>query len=95
MYDLGPTLFNVAGKKAFRTDKTLTNKNNNKIYMSFYGLEYEPQKKCVIYLHTHHGSRLEGTPLVDAILKAGLNVCLFDFSGYGNSEGEIVTLGIE
>lgn len=28
------------------------------------------------------------------MLKDNVNVCLFDFTGYGNSEGDSVTLGI-
>lgn len=46
-------------------------------------------------MHTHHGSRLEGCPLTEPIIKSGMNLCLFDFAGYGNSEGDTVTLGIE
>lgn len=49
----------------------------------------------MIYLHTHHGSRLEGLPLVNRILQYGANFCLFDFAGYGNSEGHSVTLGYQ
>ena len=28
-------------------------------------------------------------------MKQGFNFCIFDFSGYGNSDGDSVTLGIE
>jgi alpha-beta hydrolase superfamily lysophospholipase len=31
--------------------------------------------------------------MVESILSLGLNLCIFDFAGYGNSEGETVSLG--
>jgi pimeloyl-ACP methyl ester carboxylesterase len=33
--------------------------------------------------------------LVEPLLLDGFNVCLFDFAGYGNSEGDFVTMGVE
>ena len=52
-------------------------------------------KDCMIYLHSHGGNRTEGTFILKHTYKLGLNVCLFDFSGSGCSEGEYVTLGYE
>lgn len=32
---------------------------------------------------------------MEPLLLDGFNVCLFDFAGYGNSEGDFVTMGVE
>ena len=48
----------------------------------------------VIYCHSHSGNRLEGLNLVD-LFCPNFGVCLFDFTGCGNSEGKYVTLGIK
>lgn len=47
----------------------------------------------VVYLHTHSGCRVEGRDLVPVLMDK-FAVCLFDFCGYGHSEGEYSTLGI-
>lgn len=78
-----------------RIDFTIFNNRNLKINASFYRLQSSSSQKCLIYLHTHHGSRLEALSLIEPMLNSNINVCLFDFSGYGNSEGDTVTLGIE
>ena len=44
-------------------------------------------------MHGNAGNQLEGLKYADAILQNGLSLCVFDFSGCGNSEGEFVTLG--
>lgn len=49
-------------------------------------------KPMVIYLHSHSANRLEGTHLIHQVLP-DFNLCIFDVSGSGHSEGEYVTLG--
>lgn len=49
-------------------------------------------KNLVMYLHSRAGSRLEGRFLVENMCPK-YSVLLFDFSGLGNSEGGIITLG--
>lgn len=80
---------------AIRTDFYFHNHRNLKINASLYQLQKNSSEKCLIYLHTHHGSRLEATCLIEPMLNSHINLCLFDFSGYGNSEGETVTLGLQ
>lgn len=99
-HDLGPHIFPIkAGKTSahqmgVRIDFTIFNYRNLKINGSFYHPQNSITDKCLIYLHTHHGSRLEATSFIMPILNSNINICLFDFSGYGNSEGDTVTLGV-
>lgn len=76
-----------------REDFEILNVNGHKLVVSFYHFEDHSYENCLIYLHTHNGSKLEAVPLVDNILALGLNLCIFDFAGYGNSEGSTVSLG--
>jgi fermentation-respiration switch protein FrsA (DUF1100 family) len=92
-FDLGPNLLFVGNRKCLREDFQILNLNDNKLVVSFYRFEDEHYENCLIYLHTHNGSKLEAVPLVESILGLGLNVCIFDFAGYGNSEGSTVSLG--
>jgi len=48
---------------------------------------------CVIYMHGNAGNKMEGLSYAPHLLPLGINLCSFDFSGCGNSEGEWVTLG--
>lgn len=48
---------------------------------------------CVTYLHSMNGSRLECVSYVDNIIKRGLYMCSFDFSGCGCSEGTSISFG--
>lgn len=48
---------------------------------------------CVIYMHGNAGNKLEGLEYARYLASKGINLCTFDFSGCGNSEGEYVTLG--
>jgi hypothetical protein len=52
-------------------------------------------RHVLVYLHSHGGNRTEGTFVLRYAYKMGLNVCIFDFSGSGMSEGEYCTLGFE
>ena len=45
----------------------------------------------VIYLHSQSGSRLEGLFLLEFCAEHGYALCLFDFLGCGQSDGEYVT----
>lgn len=95
-HDLGPTLFFSREVRVRRTDFTLRNAQDKQLHASLFENDFEKHNTCcVVYLHTHHGSRLEGLPLVSKVLHGGANFCLFDFAGYGNSEGTTVTLGYQ
>ena len=48
---------------------------------------------CVIYMHGNAGNKMEGLGYASNLAAQGINLCCFDFSGCGNSEGEYVTLG--
>ena len=95
--ELGPEKFELKGKCFKRTDFTLTNKKNYKLVCSFWEpfdeeREY-PKLPCVIYLHGNSSSRCEVVPEIKYLLKIGITVFAFDFSGCGRSEGEYISLG--
>lgn len=48
---------------------------------------------CIVYLHGSDTNKNEGLKFVDQILPLGINLCVFDFSGCGNSEGQYITMG--
>ena len=50
-------------------------------------------RPCIIYLHGNAGNQMEGLSYADEILPLGADLCTFDFSGCGNSDGQWVTLG--
>jgi|JI6StandDraft_1071083.scaffolds.fasta_scaffold22341_6 pimeloyl-ACP methyl ester carboxylesterase len=93
-HDLGPSLYFSRELRVRRTDFTVRNLQDKQIHVSLFESDFDKNtSNCVVYLHTHHGSRLEGLPLVNKVLHGGANFCLFDFAGYGNSDGTTVTLG--
>jgi dipeptidyl aminopeptidase/acylaminoacyl peptidase len=47
----------------------------------------------VVYMHGNAGCKLESEIYAQQLLTSGINLCSFDFSGCGLSEGEWVTLG--
>lgn len=51
-------------------------------------------KSCVIYLHGNVGTQVEGRFMVKHLAPIGVATFCFDFSGSGESEGDLVTLGI-
>ena len=48
----------------------------------------------IVYVHSHSGNRLEGLNLLDDLLP-DVNLCVFDCSGSGLSDGEYTTLGLK
>lgn len=94
---LGEVLFTYRGKTYVRHDYELMNKRGFIIKCSF--LEYELDTRdtfympVVIYLHGNSSSRVEGLRNAPELLKKGINIVMFDFSGCGQSEGEFISLG--
>jgi pimeloyl-ACP methyl ester carboxylesterase len=48
---------------------------------------------CLIYCHSHNGTRVEGRFLREFCGKNRYCLCLFDFLGHGQSQGEYSSLG--
>lgn len=48
---------------------------------------------CVIYMHGNASNKTEGLDQWEGLAASGINLCVFDFSGCGKSEGDWVTLG--
>jgi len=68
---------------------------NGKLSCSFMepSAKYDKKMPVVIYMHGNASNKMEGLMHASKIVQAGINVCVFDFAGCGNSDGEIVTLG--
>lgn len=47
-----------------------------------------------MYSHSHSGNRLEGSALAEGLIN-DFNMCIFDYSGYGMSQGKYTTLGLK
>ena len=81
--ELGPTSFELSGKKFIREDLTLRTFQGKLLQCSFY---YQQ-------VHAHTGSRKEALPILPVLLPSNINVFSFDFTGSGLSEGEFISLG--
>ncbi len=57
--------------------------------MNIKDVEYSP---CIIYCHGNAGNKVDIVEIFDFLLW-DFNICSFDFSGAGHSEGDYVTLG--
>ncbi|EGR27284.1 hypothetical protein IMG5_198760 [Ichthyophthirius multifiliis] len=92
--DLGSPENQYGQFKMKRTDSYIINKKKQKIQYSLYEpLGIQKKYSCVIYCHCNSGSRLESTQIVPHLIKRGLALLTFDFTGSGLSDGEYVTLG--
>jgi pimeloyl-ACP methyl ester carboxylesterase len=60
-------------------------------YLNFYIII----EHCVVYLHGNSGNRLEGLKCLNSVASNGFSLCVFDFAGSGQSDGEYVSLGVQ
>jgi alpha/beta superfamily hydrolase len=44
-------------------------------------------------MHGNAGNKMEGLDYSHVLIPKGIDLCTFDFSGCGNSQGDFVTLG--
>lgn len=79
----------------------VTPKNNNSTFSNFSDLNLsiyqnpdQQNSKCVLYLHTYSGNKVEGSFLFD-FLPANTDLALFDFIGSGNSDDAYATYGLK
>ena len=91
--NMGKTYQNPWGGKNYDIDSfQVPNAKGEKLSCSFIS-PHEPEDwtaaemPCVIYMHGNAGNKTEGFEYAEKILAQGLNYCVFDFSGCGNSEG--------
>jgi len=77
-----------------REDFNFSNEKGNEIHASLFSHDSTKDLPCIIYLHSHSASRIEGLPILEH-LNEQFSLCLIDFSGSGNSGGDFVTLGIK
>lgn len=95
--ELGPEKFNIRGKNYKRTDFTLINQRNLKLYCSLWE-PYDEEREydrlpCVVYLHGNSSSRAEALSEVKYLLPMNITILAFDFAGCGKSEGDYISLG--
>lgn len=72
---------------------SLRTKHGDDILGYRYENETIKRDKVFIYAHTHSGSAVEATSLLDCLVSSGFDLITFDFSGNGKSSGAFVTLG--
>ena len=72
----------------------IKNSNGEKLKCTFTSVDAAAgPRPCVVYMHGNAGNKMEGLQHIQDLLPLGIDLCTFDFSGCGNSEGEYVTLG--
>lgn len=94
---IGPELRqNSKGDLLKRLEFTVKNGEGLKIKGFILLNQNVPQSEypCIIYLHSHSGNKAESAQISSFFLDH-FNICSFDFSGYGSSEGEYSTLGMK
>lgn len=97
--DLCTKSFTYHNKAYQRTDYSIVNEKGLMLKCSFIEETRDIRENeimpVVIYLHGNSSSRMEGMKVAPELLKNGINLFLFDFSGSGLSEGEYISLGWE
>eukprot|EP00164_Ancoracysta_twista_P005944 GFYU01008184.1.p1 GENE.GFYU01008184.1~~GFYU01008184.1.p1 ORF type:complete len:364 (+),score=31.18 GFYU01008184.1:80-1171(+) len=99
--DLGYPWFKVDDYPIARKDFTLTNNRDQKLQCSWWQLdetkrsekEKNTPRPVVVYCHGNSGSRCDALTACSVLLRHGITVFGFDFSGSGYSDGEYVGLG--
>ena len=95
--ELGSPTFILLNKTYHRKDYTILNEQGLQLKLSF--IEPDPQNRpkeimpVVIYLHANSSCRIEGLDMKNLLLVNNINLCVFDFAGSGQSEGEYISLG--
>jgi pimeloyl-ACP methyl ester carboxylesterase len=94
---LGPEIRRVGEYQYIREDRKVPNIRGENLAMTFFRItngDPARSKTCLVYLHSHGGSRVEGLTLMRHAASLGMNFCCFDFAGSGQSEGQFTTLGL-
>ena len=96
--DLGSKRYKRQNNKFYtRKDYEIMSERGFLIKCSFYEEELSTRENflmpVVIYLHGNSSSRIEGLKNSPELLKKGINVFMFDFTGCGQSEGDYISLG--
>lgn len=90
--DLHPFCFTLNRRKYFRNDFNLLGPRG-KLVCSWYKELHKISDTVVIYLHGNSGSRVDSEEIVEMVLRSGMSLFCFDFSGCGMSEGDLISLG--
>lgn len=95
---LGPKTRQTDHNSCFiREDGFASNSQGDRLSYTVYLHQKEqvfpPTRRCIIYLHSHGGNRMEGLSLLNYCPSMDASLCLFDFSGSGYSEGRYTSLG--
>jgi len=93
-YDIGDKYRDIEGYTFERVDFNFKNQDGLTQVGVLFKNNSLPTKACLIYLHSHSSSLLEGLSLLK-YCSPEFNLCIFDSRASGLSEGEFVTLGIK
>ena len=77
-----------------RVSKNLNLQKNISIPKKHFVKE-KKKNPIIIYLHSHGSNLYEGKNLIKKFTKNKIDICLFDFSGFGYSSGNRVTFGLK
>jgi pimeloyl-ACP methyl ester carboxylesterase len=95
---LGKTTTCIKDKNYKHEQFKIKNPKGEDLCLSFVEPAYDDERPaeempCIIYMHGNASNKQEGLSYMSEILPLGINLCSFDFSGCGNSQGDWVTLG--
>jgi pimeloyl-ACP methyl ester carboxylesterase len=90
--DLHSFCFTLNKKKFIRKDIELQG-SRGKLVCSWYLEIIDKSTTCVIYCHGNSGSRIDSEEILETVLKYGMSLFCFDFSGCGMSDGDNISLG--
>ena len=90
--ELHPPTFTLNKRKYARTDLLLPGPRGS-LVCSWYRCSSSTSDSCIIYLHGNSGSRVDSEEILELVLRSGISLFCFDFSGCGMSEGETISLG--
>jgi pimeloyl-ACP methyl ester carboxylesterase len=95
---LGKTTTCVKEKNYKHDQFKIKNPKGEDLCVSFVEPAYDDERPaeempCIIYMHGNASNKQEGLQYINEIVPLGINLCCFDFSGCGNSQGDWVTLG--
>ena len=94
---LGPSSFIYRGKIYKRKDYNLISNMGYIMKCSYIEPDISNRTKdempLVLYLHGNSSSRIEDIHMIEELLKRDINVFVFDFPGFGLSEGDNISLG--
>ena len=73
-------------------DATVYNRYKEKLKVTLFYHHNQSRKYCIVFMHGFGSNRLEALNILTE-LPIDIDLCCFDFSGEGKSQGKIVAYG--